>query len=145
MFCFNHKEKLSGKSRKAGLGRTPAEVSSDMRQRLLVVFESQRFSKFSWILVNGFIETLQFLYNVLSFLTLICVGFLSLAAKIALIPEKLQWPGHLVLSWSFFPLAPPSPRLLIDIWRMSEPEDGMRNSLEPDPSMSQGVSGLISK
>lgn len=86
--------------------------------------------------MNGFIETLQFLYNVLSFLTLICVGFLSLAAKVALIPEKLQWPGHLVLScFFFFPLATPSPPLLIDIWRLSEPEDGMRNALEPDPSM----------
>ena len=62
-------------------------MSSEKRQRLLVTFESQLFSIFSWMVVNGFTEA-EILMQQPSFFTCISVGFLSLAAKITLIPEK---------------------------------------------------------
>ena len=72
-------------------------MSSEKRQRLLAMFESQLFSMFSRMVVNGFTET-EILMQQPSFLTCISAEFLSLAAKITLIPEKDHSDGPATLS-----------------------------------------------
>ena len=79
-----------------------------------------------------------------SFLTCISAGFLSLAAKIALIPEKDQSDGLATFSLAGI-CSSPNSQLHSDFWSVSEPEGGKWNSLGPDTSMPQGVSGLTSK